>query len=494
MKRIICFILAVCILVPLISCAETGSTTTAGVTSAAPMRTVGDDGLPELNFSGETVVFLTEGERLSDFKRETITNDVLNDALYNMNSTVESRLKIKLTYATSDDAAGTARDSVLTGLDEYQIVGGHGTGMTQAAIEVNGGVFLNILGGKLKYIDTDREWWSSYMVENTTVYGVCPVITGALSLDFTKDIITTFFNKNMLEENGFTENMYELVKSGGWTIGKQLDMIKGFYSDLTGDGKTMDDRYGLLFDSSPITDAFWSAFDLSLLSRTEDGGVELVSDHTKFADALLLIHSMAFENRDIIWNDALQYPECVGSSYVYDETLSSMFAERQGLFAMLKLRDCELEVMRNMKDDYGIIPLPKWDENQSEYYTYVADRYTVFAVPKTVKNTDATSAALEAMAIEAYKFVAPAYFDKVLRGRYTRDKESSEMIEYIADHIKLDMAWIHTFALEKLSLDSLRYNLIDNQGSSFSSFWRGNKSRYNKAIRDFNEAYANYEE
>ena len=70
--------------------------------------------------------------------------------------------------------------------------------------------------------------------------------------------------------------------------------------------------------------------------------------------------------------------------------------------------------LRDMKSDYGIIPMPKLDENQSEYSVFCHDGSSVFALPSTCRKADAASAVLEAMAAETYRTVTPAYFEIAL--------------------------------------------------------------------------------
>ena len=132
MKKILCIILALLTVLPLVACSTDGEKTNVPSTNAGPVRTVENDGLPELNFNNETVVFLTEAigndinSRASDLFRDTINNDVLNDAIYNRAKKVEERLGIKLKFQieTTTPSHTVCNDSVLTGLDEYQLLGG----------------------------------------------------------------------------------------------------------------------------------------------------------------------------------------------------------------------------------------------------------------------------------------------------------------------------------------------------------------------------------
>ena len=480
MIRIISLILAALMLLSVVACSDGSGSPTGDSTSAGPVRTIDDDGLPELDFGGKTVTLITSSlgynDNGSDMYRKTITNDVLNDAIYNRKEKVEERLKVDLNIyiETVENSHAVVIDSVLTGLDEYQILGGW-SAHTYSSVHL--GYFYNLLHkDNAKYLDISREWWNQYMIENSTVYDNCSVITGALSLTYVKDAYATFFDKAYAAEHGIdSADLFSLVRQGKWTKDKELELIKGMYSDVTGDGKTEDDCYGIIMSNDALLDTFWSAYDVSLLKRTDDGGIEFNTNQEKVADMIESVYGMVFENSDIYTYDWTSYAD---DGAGIDDYITEAFAADQCLFSILKLKECDRQSLRNMKEGYGIIPLAKWDELQPDYYTYIGDRFEVYTIPKTARDTDATSATLEALAIESYKYVAPAYYNKVLNGRYMTDPDSSEMLDIVTTNVRLPTDWVFAFALKKMPQEALRYLISEQHSSSFSSFWRANKRKY----------------
>lgn len=491
MKKILCIILAALTVLPLVACSTDGGKTSTDPTNVGPVRTIDDDGLPELNFNNETVVFLTEAtgneinSHASDLYRDSINNDVLNDVIYNRTKKVEERLGIKLKFQieTTRAAHAVCNDSVLTGLDEYQLLGGQAA---HTYSSVHGGYYLNLLDKKnSKYLDLEREWWNPYMVENATVYGNCSVITGALSLSYVRSSFATLIGKAFAEDHNIDIDFYQLVRDGKWTVEKQLEIIKGLYSDVTGDGKSMDDMYGFIIDDTGSLDGYWGAFEMSLLKRTDDGGFEIDNDHKRITDAVTKVYEMMYENQDIY---TVRILDLINEGVEAYEIIPDTFGNNQVLFATSALDACDRTELRNMKGDYGIIPMPKWDEYQSDYYTYLSVLFDVYAIPKTVRNSDMASATLEALAIESYKYVAPAYYNKVLNGRYMSDPDSSEMLDIITTNVKLPSDWVFAFALDRMPLETFRYLLRDGK-STFSSYWRGNGKKYERALKTMLEDY-----
>ena len=53
-----------------------------------------------------------------------------------------------------------------------------------------------------------------------------------------------------------------------------------------------------------------------------------------------------------------------------------------------------------MDVDFGVIPYPKYDENQTKYYGNCVDNYSVFVIPANGSDTAITGAMLEAMSCE----------------------------------------------------------------------------------------------
>jgi hypothetical protein len=95
----------------------------------------------------------------------------------------------------------------------------------------------------------------------------------------------------------------------------------------------------------------------------------------------------------------------------------------------------------NYKVDYGIVPYPKLDETQEQYYAGYTDRY--FVIPNTCSDTAYVGTILESMSAEGYRQVTPAYFEVALKNRYTKDQISKEMVDLIKQSMILDFAYVY---------------------------------------------------
>ena len=98
--------------------------------------------------------------------------------------------------------------------------------------------------------------------------------------------------------------------------------------------------------------------------------------------------------------------------------------------------------MRDWDVKFGILPMPKYSATQTTYNHYAdGNCLNLLAIP-TGKNAklDKIAFALEAMCIESVGTLNPAFYDKALRGRYSYDVESGEMLDIILDSMFVENA------------------------------------------------------
>ena len=99
-----------------------------------------------------------------------------------------------------------------------------------------------------------------------------------------------------------------------------------------------------------------------------------------------------------------------------------------------------------MEIDFGILPLPKFDENQSEYYNPVsADSTTSVCIPVSGTKPECTGLAVEAMAAESVSTLTEAYYTINFQNKSLRDEESIEMTKIILNSRSYDLGSMFNF-------------------------------------------------
>ncbi|MBR5452512.1 MAG: hypothetical protein IKV54_00395, partial [Clostridia bacterium] len=223
---------------------------------------------------------------------------------------------------------------------------------------------------------------------------------------------------------------------------------------------------GLAINHYENCDMFWSSFDMTMITKDEDGWFAFdSSDKEKISTAFDKVFYLIRENPGTY---------DTGSTAGFD-VARDMFASGNLLFAALHLRYAESLAFRNMQDEYGILPVPKYDERQDDYYTYAHDQYSVFMVPKTVEDPEMCGAVLEAMAYESYRTVQPTYYDMVLKGRYANDPQSRKMLDNITANVKVDPAWIYGKVLSQPAADVFRSPIYGGDKSFATAYAKTSK-------------------
>lgn len=89
--------------------------------------------------------------------------------------------------------------------------------------------------------------------------------------------------------------------------------------------------------------------------------------------------------------------------------------------------------LRQMNDDYGILPVPKYDETQEEYISFVA-RWgtTLMVVPSTASDLERTGVILDALAYDSRQCLMEPYYKSYLTQKGARNEDSAEMLSIIS--------------------------------------------------------------
>ena len=217
-----------------------------------------------------------------------------------------------------------------------------------------------------------------------------------------------------------------------------------FHQD-NGNGKqdVEGDIYGLISNDYISTDPYWSACMVDIIKKNGDGDYELVFDSGKLHDVAEKTIHLFYNTDDAMFNI---------KHYGLDDEqndIRQMFADGYGAMATLRIMELENGSIRSMDQEFGVVPMPKYDETQNGYRTLLHDQFTVLCVPTTVKGDrlDEMSAVLEALSSASYKTVRPAYYETTLRMKIAQDPQSAQMMDIIIDNIYIDAGIIYTNAL-----------------------------------------------
>ena len=432
----------------------TESTDTTETTAAE--TTALTDSVPELDFDGAQFRTIEQSSTSYGMYTAEANGDVVNDAIFDRNRAIEERFNIvfaetqRLPYG---EISTMVNKSVMSGSDEFDLVFGQ---MYQSAKDAQSGVYLD--WNTIPYVDFDKPWYVK-SISDAAVGGKLYLIESELSLGYSQQTWMMLYNKTKADELGNIPDLYQIVEDGGWTLDLLNQLTADVYQDLNGDTVRDDnDFYG--FAGTPggcLLAAFMYGADAKIAEVNSDLKVEQLIDSEKTLDVLSTMSELFYTNSGtIFWNEALR-----GTGRV-------LFPKSVVLFSAMQVNDLVREDfgMRNMADEFGVLPLPKYDEAQAEYYTVVDGGSDIMVVPATVTNTELVGAIVEAMSAASYNDVIPAYIGQAIEQKGTRDEESIMIMREILDSRVIDFAYLYDgFSGWVMKLPSI----IKNQSAIVSS-------------------------
>lgn len=451
---------------------DTGSVTTTGENNVSE-ETVDErhqikEDLPEADYGGYNFrMFLRDDaivNWLGDMYVETMTGEVVDDAVYTRNRTVGEKFNVTFSYTLSDmsDSNGgvSAATTILAGDDAYDIVVPHARLMFTNYAKQH---LLLDWNTDLLYVDLDKPWWDQDAKENLAIYDKLYAMIGDISWQSLAATNCMLFNMRLFD-NYSLDYPYQTVLNGDWTFDKFEEIAKTTASDLNGDGiiSQETDQFGYVTYQwiGPIQVLYTSGG--RIMQKDSDGNPTLTIN----TERNINVYERYFNLLD---NDASFCQGNVNDSIFIDREI---FREGRSAFIDMNLK-IVIE-MRDMQDDYGIIPWPKFDDTVDKYYTNVDAGTNIIGVPVTNTDPERTSVILEALCAEGYREVIPAYYEVALQGKYSRDDVSAQMLDIIRSDRVFDLGYYNSTLSG--TFDSIGYYLVTDPNHDFASFYAKNET------------------
>lgn len=450
------------------------SVDTSNLTDAEKRKLVSDD-LETVDYGGREFNILSRTDFSYEFDSEQ-SGDVLDDAIYQRNRTVEERFGVEIKVheygsGTNGNVLELSDRTIMADDDEYQLVSAYS--WTAATGSLNG-LYRNWYD--VEKVNFEKPWWEKDFIEEAGMNGAVYIAVGDLSLLYSEVRQGIFFNKQIAEDIHM-EDPYQLVKDGKWTIDKLIELSKQGAADLDGDGDMDEnDRYGFACNKWTHTIPFVYGSGLKTVSYDQDGMPSKFEKSEKMFDIFEKVYKFINESGDAyICND--------GKYALPNET---DFKSGKALFMTSWVGYASS--LRDMDTDFGILPYPKYDEEQESYYSFYLDRTSVFLMPITADD-DFAGTITEAMAAESYKQVMPAFYEKTLYGKLIRDEESRDMLDIIFQNTVYDFAYIYSNAFEHECVYGIYRTCIFSKDETFVSQIASVESAYTEKFNELIKSF-----
>ena len=434
-----------------------------------------DDYIKDLlieDYEGYNFRILARKGMINDQFVEEETGDIISDAVFKRNETVKALLNCQIT-ATETSTGGyetEAMSSILAGDDQYDIILPHTRAAFAYAIQ---NTLINY--NDVKTLNLDKPWWSQDIIDSCNVNGNLYVLDGDIATHRLEYAMTMFFNKTLFDELGF-EYPYDKVLDGTWTFDEFKKLVKKGSKDLNGDGvmNPADDQYGFYSScwQSPITILYTAG--QRIYNKDAKGIPQLTLNTSKTID----LFNSYFDLVDS--DDVFVRTENPSNGFGAQYTGEGIFTSGRALFNDSTLGSAK--GMRAMNDDFGIIPFPKFTEDD-KYATIVNGHASLVLMPITVEDEQRSGNIMEALCAIGSRDVIPAFYEVSLKTKFARDAESEEMIDIIKDSIIYDLGYATGGTFGSIGR-TLLYN-----GGEFSSYYASNENAALQKLKEFNKAY-----
>lgn len=348
------------------------------------------------------------------------------------------------------------------------------------------GNFMNL--ADMQYINLEEPWYLADMMDEVAIDDRLYFISGDASLGYLKSTFCMFYNVEMAAQYDI-DDLYEIVNEGKWTLDKLIELSKLVAQDLDNNGKyDTSDRLGFALHNSMDLNGFIGSCDIPTFSKDKDGAWQFDFGDERDIGACDKMYSLMHETDGVYCNT-----QSIGDTYENYDLVSNSFLAGNTLIVSSEMDDITT-TLREMKYSYGILPYPKYNEEQAEYKSVVRNTQNAFSMPITCSIPDVACAVMEALSCENYNRVLPAYFETTMKAKYSLDNETAQMFDLIKNSTSLSFWYTYNNALGTPAAIIYASTLNASKAGQVSSKVASNQKKIDKLLADYIETVEGLEE
>ncbi|MBE6612259.1 MAG: hypothetical protein E7632_07185 [Ruminococcaceae bacterium] len=398
--------------------------------------------------------------------------DVINDAIVARNRAVEEALNVNIELIpleNNDRNSSKVLEKYIMAQEDVVTYGmqmnvGLGTLLTTP------GMLVDLK--TIPTLDLSHSWWNANANEEYTIGGKQLAAIGDASLYNLGAPVIVMFSKTLVQENHL-ENPYQLVDDGKWTLDVMKEMISAAARDVNGNTEMdKEDIYGFACENGTIYYAMFSAGS-RFTDRDKDGTINLALNNERNAGLAANLVTLMRNRQAVLYNSdwSKQFSSVWSDFYTPKMMANEILFYSNQLYVSLDLRA--------METDFGILPMPKYDEAQEDYIsvanTWFSDH---IVVPVTNTDLEMTGHLLDAMGYYAQKHITPAFVDVAVKSKGTRDEDSVRMIDIILENQIFDVGLMFNWG----KITDMLENMVRKTNTNFASSWAAIESVVNTEL------------
>ena len=356
---------------------------------------------------------------------EGTSGEMLDDAVYNRNRRVEEALNFKLSevkyqYNGWQDSQEALIDTVTKSVmaADYAYDAAYLPVAFKSSVITDGYLYDMY---ELPGMQLDQPWWDHYINDALELNGHLYAASSPMHLQTLDMSDVLLFNEKMFTNMGM-DFPYQLVRDGKWTLDKFHEYIAAL-TQLNGDSSftftsTGNSVYGVAVHPDLIFAMTYSAGQR--LAEKTDTGFRLTLEGERWYNVADKLANMLHRE----------------SGYALDNTDDETDSYYTKLFRLGRAAFVTAEIkmtmeLRDMEDTFGLLPMPKYDEAQEDYYTVTGYSTALLTVPSVIENPEMVGWALDALSYDSWKSVLPIYYDVRLEQKGLRNNDSIAMLDIV---------------------------------------------------------------
>ena len=384
-----------------------------------------------------------------DFWVENVSADALSYAVYNRNRDVEDLYNCRIRQYDSEGSQYGAMTRFYFNDEKYELAI---LLATDAASCATANLLQNIYS--LDNIDLSHDTYDQNSVQQFTMGGKLHYLSGDMNISTMDSAAVTIFNPDLFAKYDFVaacgnesyDNLYEMVAEGTWTVSAMMEMAEIASVEhsypwgdqlVAADGDTV--GY-LSYAATPMY--YWYGCGARVSELDDDGYPSLVfgAPGSNSEDVFNFLFGQINNQQP-----GKEWIPNGGGGYRNSEFMTDNL-----LFTDIILWDVRKVLHPQNKARYGILPIPKYNEEQSRYYDVVYWPYGtvhLWSVPTKCSDIDKASFLFHEMAVysNAIDGTMDAYFVKALELSVARDAGSRATLKIVRDSVTYDIFLLYNW-------------------------------------------------
>lgn len=238
-----------------------------------------------------------------------------------------------------------------------------------------------------------------------------------------------YFNEDRFDALN-TPYPYDDVRSGKWTLDKFYELCQSGASLNGQDSYKYDENsvtadYGIVTHNQCVQSMMFGTGET--LISTKDGKPVFSGESDR-------VYGVFEKIAKIFGTDGVCLDRDKIGATDTDAKPFARTAFRTGHFMFMSETLGHIAGLRDFDGNFGVLPLPKYDENQESYHSMMATWGTLMTtIPASASDPERSGVILDALAFDSYKNLMEPYYETYLNQKGARNEDSAEMLKIIRE-------------------------------------------------------------